>query len=189
MTTTPYNSIRHNVWIGDLLLFRRKSVISWASEGPYSHAALATWYGDTLLCVESREWHGVRLVTLSSQVRNHPGCIDVYRPHLSQAPAREATELAVRQTGHVYNYRGILWASILRMPVLRWALEKCGVMIDPNVNLNSSWSAPKFCSQLCTWAYRKVGFDPCPGLSDAFVTPNHLGHSSGFSLVAEGLTL
>ena len=187
--TTEYSTIRKQIWIGDLLLFRRKSAISWASEGPYSHAALATWYGDTLLCVESREWHGARVVTVSSQVRNHPGCIDVYRPHLSQCPARDAVELAVRQTGHEYNYRGILWASILRMPVLRFVLEKCGLAIDPTANLDSSWSAPKFCSQLCTWAYRKVGFDPCPGLADAFVTPNHLGHSSSFSLVAGGLVL
>lgn len=187
--TTQYQNVRKQIWIGDLLLFRRKSAISWASEGPYSHAALATWYGDTLLCVESREWHGARVVTLSSQIAKHPGMIDVYRPHLPQPEAIRATELAVRQTGHEYNYRGILWASLLRMPVLRFILEKCGIAIDPTANLNSSWSAPKFCSQLCTWAYRKVGFDPVPGLADSFVTPNHLGHSSSFSLVAGGLVL
>lgn len=186
--STNYSQIRHDIWVGDLLLFRRKSAISKYSEGPYSHAALVTWYGSTLLCVESREWHGGRAVTLSSQIQQHPACIDVYRPKITGKQCSAAAELAIRQTGHAYNYRGIVWASLLRMPLLRFLYEKLTLReIDPTANVKSAFYSPKFCSQLVTWCYRAVGFDCCPGLADAFVTPNHLGHSAGFVKVFEGL--
>ena len=187
-TTTRYADCRHDIWIGDMLLFRRKSAISKYSEGPYSHAAMATWYGNTLLCVESREWHGGRAVTLSSQVEQHRGCIDVYRPKISGKQAATCAEICVRQTGHDYNYRGILWASILRMPIVRAIYETLfATELDPTADLKSAWHAPKFCSQLVAWCYRAVGFDAVPNMADSFITPNHLGHSAGFVRVFGGL--
>jgi hypothetical protein len=74
----PYRAARRQVRDGDLLLFRRRGLISIAGRGDHSHAAKAAWWGDDLFCLEVREWHGGRAVTLSSQVRDYPDRIDVY---------------------------------------------------------------------------------------------------------------
>src|SRR3954467_12336419 len=63
---------------GDLLLFRRRGLIAIAGRGTHSHAAKTAWWGSELFCVEVREGHGGRAVTLESQVRKFPGHIDVY---------------------------------------------------------------------------------------------------------------
>ena len=61
-----------------MLLFRRRGLIAIAGRGEHSHAAKAAWWGDDLFCLEVREWHGGRAVTLESQVAKFPGRIDVY---------------------------------------------------------------------------------------------------------------
>ncbi len=68
----PYGQVRTLVRDGDLLLFRRRGLISIAGRGDHSHAAKAAWWGDDLFCLEVREWHGGRAVTLSSQVARYP---------------------------------------------------------------------------------------------------------------------
>src|SRR5260221_14371473 len=75
----PYRDARRQVRDSDLLLFRRRGLISIAGRGDHSHAAKAAWWGTDLFCLEIREWHGGRAVTLSSQVRRFPGQIDLYR--------------------------------------------------------------------------------------------------------------
>ena len=40
------------------------TVIAIAGRGRHSHAAKAAWWGDDLFCLEVREWHGGRAVTL-----------------------------------------------------------------------------------------------------------------------------
>src|SRR5436853_27917 len=79
-----YRHVRAQIEDGDLLLFRRPgSLIAEATNGIYSHSAMAVWRsptcagqscdGGVLLCGESRERCGARLVTLSSQVLANPG--------------------------------------------------------------------------------------------------------------------
>jgi len=75
----PLAEAREQIADGDLLLFRRRSLIAIAGRGEHSHAAKAAWWGDELFCLEVREWHGGRAVTLASQVRRFPGRIDVHR--------------------------------------------------------------------------------------------------------------
>ena len=76
-TTTPTRLLplthaRHRISDGDLLLFRRRSLISIAGRGTHSHAAKAGWWDGELFCLEVREWHGGRAVTLESQVKSSP---------------------------------------------------------------------------------------------------------------------
>ena len=73
-----YADVRDKIRDSDLLLFRRHGLISIFGRGTHSHAAKAIWWGKVLCCVEVRQWHGGRAVTLSSQVRRFPGVIDVY---------------------------------------------------------------------------------------------------------------
>ena len=61
----------------DLLLFRRRGLVSIAGRGEHSHAAKAAWWDDDLLCLEIREFKGGRAVTLASQVDRFSGRIDV----------------------------------------------------------------------------------------------------------------
>ena len=73
-----YDDAREQIAEGDLLLFRRRGLISIAGRGVHSHAAKAAWWDGDLFCVEIREWFGGRAVTLSSQVERYPGRIDVF---------------------------------------------------------------------------------------------------------------
>src|SRR5262249_32959440 len=86
--TTPTRYVRfadakHQIADGDLLLFRRRSLISIAGRGTHSHAAKAAWWDGDLFCLEVREWHGGRAVTLESQVKRFPTRIDVYHTNPS----------------------------------------------------------------------------------------------------------
>src|SRR3954465_5774364 len=74
----PLAEARPRISDADLLLFRRCSPISIAGRGTHSHAAKAAWWEGDLFCVEVREWHGGRAVTLESQVHKFPNRIDLY---------------------------------------------------------------------------------------------------------------
>ena len=50
--------VRPNIGDGDLLLFRRRGLISIAGRGDHSHAAKAAWWEEDLFCLEVREWRG-----------------------------------------------------------------------------------------------------------------------------------
>ena len=65
-----YHEAREQIQDGDLLLYRRRGVISAVGRGEHSHAAKAAWWEHDLFCLEVREWYGGRAVTLSSQVRS-----------------------------------------------------------------------------------------------------------------------
>lgn len=184
-----YQYARPHICDGDLLLFRGNGLIPWASEGPYSHAAIALWRGRVLALAEAREWIGARVVTLSSQVRKHPGRIDVFRPLCGLAIRERAADLAFRQAGHAYGYAAVAWASLLRLPILRAIAERFTAPLDPVGEPDALWHESKFCSQLFLWCYRRASstFDPVPNLADRYCTPNHLSHSSSFAPMFRGL--
>jgi len=56
----PFAEARLRVRDADLLLYRRRGLISIAGRGDHTHAAKAAWWGDDLFCLEVREWHGGR---------------------------------------------------------------------------------------------------------------------------------
>ena len=86
----PFREAASRVRDGDLLLFRRRNLIAIAGRGEHAHAAKAAWWGDDLFCLEVREWHGGRAVTLSSQVQKFPGRVDVFAANPDNLPVPES---------------------------------------------------------------------------------------------------
>ena len=171
----PFRAACRQVRDADLLLFRRRGLISIAGRGDHSHAAKAAWWGDDLFCLEVRELHGGRAVTLASQVRDYPGRIDVYEtnpqdrwPEYDRAGATRAMR---RLAGCPYGSWGVACAALLHLPVVRllaWADLRDG---DDNVR-------PPFCSQACAMSDRTGGgVDPVSHLADRMTLPADLARS------------
>ena len=171
-----YAEARRHVRDGDLLLYRRRSLISLAGRGEHSHAAKAAWWQDDLFCLEVREWFGGRAVTLSSQVQRRPGCIDLYRANprnrWPQYDRAESTRVMRRLCGCDYGYWNLLAAAVRHLPLVRWLLR-------PDVDDAAFNRRPPFCSQACVTADRLGGsVDPVPHLADRFTEPADLARSA-----------
>jgi len=198
LKTTPYWDARSHIPNGALIAFRNGGVLGWNERTHVTHIATSLWReGDqaTLLLAESREGHGGRLVTLSSQVRAYPGAIDVYLPTLGcPLPLQErAATIACNWAGYAYRYRGLLEMGLLEMPLLRWLLRYNPDTTDMTL---SAWDAAKVCSQFHIWAYRwakrelrmeDVDWDPVPGIGDMWVKPGDLVRSGSYHLAFPGL--
>jgi hypothetical protein len=166
---------RGEILDGDLLLFRRRGLIAVARRGEHSHAAKAAWWGDDLFCLEVREWHGGRAVTLASQVRRRPGRIDVYRANpANRWPEYDRTRSTMMMrhlAGCDYGYSGVLAAAMLHLPVVRWAVRA-------EVDDSAIDRRPPFCSQACAMVDRVGGgVDPVPHLADRLTEPADLARS------------
>jgi len=175
LNLVSYVDVRRTICDGDLLLFRRHSLISLAGRGAHSHAAKAAWWDSDLFCLEVREFCGGRAVTLSSQVRKFPGHIDVFEvnpenrwPEYDRA---SATEFMRRLCGCPYGYAGVAWAGLLHLPVVRW-------LVRADVADRRYDRRPPFCSQACAMADRiGGGVDPVPHLADRITEPADLARS------------
>jgi hypothetical protein len=174
-TLVRYGDVRHEIRDADLLLFRRRSLISAAGRGDHSHAAKAAWWDGDLFCLEIRELVGGRAVTLSSQVARRPGRIDVYEvnpdnrwPEYDRA---EAVRFMRRLAGCQYGYAGLLKAALLHLPVVR-------LMVTPEVDDAARDRRPPFCSHACAMADRLGGgVDPVRHLADRLTEPADLARS------------
>jgi hypothetical protein len=160
---------------GDLLLFRRRGLIAVAGRGSHSHAAKAAWWGNDLFCLEVREWHGGRAVTLESQVQKFPRRIDVYKANPAnrwpEYDRTRATTMMRRLAGCDYGYTSVLAAAMLHLPFIRMAVraETEDHAIDHR---------PPFCSQACAMTDRVGGgVDPVPHLADRLTEPADLARS------------
>ena len=170
-----YREARRQIADGDLLLYRRRSLISIAGRGRHSHAAKAAWWEGDLFCLEIREWVGGRAVTLSSQVRRYPGRIDVYGtnpegrwPEYDRAGA---SRFMRRLAGCDYGWFGLLCAAMLHLPLIRW-------FVRAETDDQANGSRPPFCSDACARADRiGGGVDPVPFLSDRLTEPADLARS------------
>lgn len=170
-----YADVRDVIRNADLLLFRRRSLISIAGRGIHSHAAMAAWWGVRLFCLEVREWHGGRAVTLSSQIKRYPGRIDIYRANaLERWPEFNrfrATAEMRSLAGCPYGYRGVLLAGLLHLPVVR-------CFVRPELDDRAADRRPPFCSQAVATATRiGGGVDPVPRLADRLTEPADLARS------------
>jgi len=160
---------------GDLLLFRRRGLIAIAGRGEHSHAAKAAWWGEELFCVEVREWHGGRAVTLESQIKKFPGRIDVYHANPAnrwpEYDRTRSTMLMRRLAGCDYGYTAVLAAAMLHLPLIRMAVRA-------EIDDSAIDRRPPFCSQACAMADRVGGgVDPVPHLADRLTEPADLARS------------
>jgi len=172
---TPYRDARLRIRDSDLLLFRRRGLISIAGRGDHSHAAKAAWWGDDLFCLEVREWHGGRAVTLSSQVQKFPVRIDVYQTNPDDRWAEYdragATAVMRRLAGCSYGYGGVAAAALLHLPLVR-------LFARADVYDAAPPDRPPFCSQACAMSDRiGGGVDPVAHLADRMTLPADLARS------------
>lgn len=169
-----YPHVRSGIADGDLLLFRRRGLISIAGRGRHSHAAKAAWWRGTLFCLEVREWYGGRAVTLSSQVARYPGRIDVFSANAEnrwpEYDRRTAVGTMRRLAGCDYGYRHVLSASLLHLPFVR-------LLARANLDDLAESSRPPFCSEAVSRAERSGGVDVVPHLADHFTEPADLARS------------
>ena len=160
---------------GDLLLFRRRGLIASYGRGVHAHAAKVGWWGDDPYCLEVREWHGGRAVTLANQVRRYPACIDVYQANPNERwPEYDRTRAHVwmrRLAGCDYGYAGVLAAAMFHLPLVRLTMR---VQTEDH----AIDRRPPFCSQACAMADRLGGqVDPVPHLTDRLTEPADLARS------------
>jgi len=172
---------RRNIRDADLLLFRRRGLIAIAGRGEHSHAGKAAWWGNELMCLEVREWHGGRAVTLASQVRRFPGAIDVFaanpptgkgdNPRWPDFDSQKSNQYMRRLAGCDYGYAAVLAAAALHLPFVR-------ALVRPDMEDASVDRRPPFCSQACAMADRLGGgVDPTPHLADRLTEPADLARS------------
>ncbi len=175
----PYGDVRHRIGNADLLLFRARGLphcrlIASAGRSIYSHAGLAAWWGERLLCLETRQWIGGRAVALSNLVAALPARIDVYAVQLTQRQCAGAVDAMVSATGRDYGWRAFLWHALHTAPIARW-------LLPPELDNGRNGSLP-VCSQLVSRAYREgAGVDVVPNLSDRATTPGDLARSARFA--------
>lgn len=167
--------VRAEILDGDLLLFRRRNLISIAGRGEHSHAGKAAWWGEDLFCLEVRELCGGRAVTLESQVRRFPQRIDVYRANPAdrwpEYDRARATAMMRCLAGCDYGYVGLAAAAMLHLPLVRMAVRA-------DVDDNAIDRRPPFCSQACAMVDRVGGgVDPVPHLADRLTEPADLARS------------
>lgn len=172
---TPYSQARSTIQDGDVLLFRGRGLVSWLirsyGRSPYSHAAMALWVGNVLLCLEIREFKCGRAVTLSSQVRKYSGRIDVYRPSsYYRYDGAGAAVAMLRKCGSEYGYWGVVVAWLRHLPFVRLAMPL------PRENGGSA-THREYCSEAVANAMRTGGGLDVHRLPDRACEPADLGWS------------
>ncbi len=198
-----YSCARSQIRDADLLLYRRgrgvvHRLIAASGRSRYVHAAMAAWWHEDLMCLETLQFRDGRAVCLSGEVTRAPGQWDVFaadpegRFGLDRAWAVRAMK---RLTGTRYGWRSLLRVGLTRMPLLRWLIppatddETNGAAARRAGARSLPLPAPMFCSQAVAMAYRAGGIDPVPNLPDRLTEPGDLARSPlfryRFTLVAD----
>lgn len=173
-----YKECCNEILDSDLLLYRKRGVISTYGRGVHSHAGKAAWWNGRLFSLEVSGFHGGRAVLLESQVRRYPGRIDVFRtnPNNRWAHYKRDDAIRVMQTfaGCNYGYWNVIRTGVTHLPLIRFFLT-------PKTNDACTLdllNEPPFCSQACAVADRVGGgVDPIPYLADHFTEPADLARS------------
>jgi len=177
----PYNLARSDIRDADLLLFRRgpgliHRLISASGRSQYVHAAMAAWWGADLMCLEMLQFRDGRAVCLSGQVKESPGCWDVYEtnPDLRQEFDRAAAVRTMKRfTGTRYGWWNVFLMGLRSLPLVRW-------LVPPITDDMADGTHPPFCSQAIAIACRAGGVDPVPNLADRLTEPGDLARSPFF---------
>lgn len=174
MIPVVYSDIRHDIPQAALLQYRagRKlsnRLIARVSGTPYAHSAMAAWWGNVLMCLETLQFRGGRAVTLSSQVQGWPGQWDVYKVR-EPFDAEAAVQSMLRITGTPYGWWNLLRVGARYLPLVRLCLPP---LTDDR--LNGSFPV---CSQATSRACRVGGRDPRPNHADVVTEPGHMTDSA-----------
>jgi len=170
----PLAQAAANIADGDLLLYRSQGLIAKAGRGQYSHAAKVARWGDDLFVIDTRMFYGGDIRLLSTDVRNHPGQIDVYGANAQSLPSYDplATINYMRElVDRPYGWWSLAKAALLHLPLVR-------LLVRPNLNDRHFDDHPPFCSQFVAMAERFAGgVDVVPNLADKLTEPNDLARS------------
>lgn len=211
MTTNlkiPFKTAKFLIQDADVLLFRtsgRMNTISWwirkYTRSPYSHAGLAHWEDDELLCLEFREFEGSREYPIAKYLEQGQ-CIDVFRaasrvevPYVDASfpeypeiryktheftdkTASNIISTAHELLGRRYGWWNIWQFAKLYMPFIR---------LGQNINRKNGIGAEQefVCSTLVTYSYRIHYIDPVPYVADSYTSPGDLARSELFSKMFE----
>lgn len=174
-SVVPFGTAQTEIRDGDLLLFRGRGLIAVAGRGPYTHAAMAAWWGDDLFCLELRELTGGRAVMLSREVERLPERVDVFEANPSERwpefDRNGAVRFMRRLTGCEYGWLHLLGAALLHLPILR-------LFARAETDDESIGKHPPFCSQAVAMATRIGGHvDAVEHLADRLTEPCDLARS------------
>lgn len=177
-----YEECRSEIWNADMLVWRRPhhaGLIGVGGRSTATHISCVGWWDDALMNIETKEFHGGRVVTLSSQVyANPPGTISVYRCLDLNDSQREAVlRRAKRRAGQPYGWKALRHQFYWRLPVVH-------LFMQPNENDDDSTSGAEFF--FCSGAYANdfrlgSGIDPVPNLADVETEPAELARSRVFT--------
>ena len=181
INTIFYSAARKKIRDGNVLLFRRRrgvagKLIAVAGRSEYCHAAMAAWWNERLMCLETVQGRGGRAVLLSRLVNQNPDLIDVYRigeNFRRRFRRARAVEAMIEITGKRYGWLNLGHAALLHLPVLR-------LFTIPLDDDRANGSLP-FCSDAVSRAMRAGGVDPVPNLADAGTEPADLARSATLS--------
>jgi hypothetical protein len=163
-----YNKVREQIRNADVLLFRNTSlkskIICWLLKKHYTHTAIAAWWNQRLMVIESVEKKGVRTLPLSEAIRKYHGDIDLYKPALSDKKRQEIVDDASSFLGLDYG----LWAAI-----------KLGIALllkERRLNVEEVRET-LICSEAVSKFFRRNGCDLCPEISDGNTHPDDISQS------------
>lgn len=182
----------------DVLLFRSRSLgaffIRRASEGEYSHVAVASAHGDNggtiWEAVEFKEWKGGRTVNLKEYIKSYKGEIDVYRASIekivitydknnrmtgiNRVPlnSKLITNTMRRMTGLPYGWKRVLWLAQHKLPFLRFFYSMESVVDDNTKDL-----IYPVCSTAVAYSFSKAGYDLVHHRADISTEPSDIARS------------
>lgn len=174
---TVREALAHD-WLGDgdLLLLRRRSLVSRMGRGLHSHAMLVGVWDQEPMALEVREWYGGRAVTLESQVARFPGRIELYGANpANRWPEFDRLEAVRyfrgRYCGCRYGWWHIAQVSLLHLVGVR-------LIAPPDTDDQDSNGHAPFCSEAVAAATRLGGgVDPVPTAADRMTEPADLARS------------
>jgi len=172
----PFAEARKQVRNADLLLWRPGTcsgrAIARSGRSEYSHAGMAAWWDDELLCLEMLQFRGGRPILLEDYLAEEEGTLDVYRALIPNRARLQAVAKMRRLISARYGWWPLLIVGLRHFPVARWVLPP---LTDDKIN-----GGPMFCSQACAASYRHAGYDPVPNLADRGTEPGDLARSRLF---------
>lgn len=178
-----YSKARRKILGGDVLLFRRgggwfSRLIEISGRSSVTHAGMAAWWGDDLMCIHTVTIRGGVVDHLSELVAKHPGRIEVRT--ICEAKRRKykravAVEAMKRIIGKPYGWGMILATACVHLPIVRWLLR-------PLYDDSFADGEFPFCSAAVSMAVRAGGVDLVPNLADTFTEPGDIARSAALKL-------